>query len=83
MLLSSQYKRDKVAFVVDEAYCIKTWDEEFITVFAQIGDLSSLLPTTVNVMALTATATSETLDVVTRNLSLDRPDNLGSKSRQH
>ena len=71
MLLSSQYKRDMVALVVDEAHCIKTWGEEFRTAFAEIGDLRSLLPTTVNVMALTATATSETLDVVTRKLSLD------------
>ena len=61
-----------VAVVVDEAHCVKTWGDEFKT-FAQIGGLRSLISSTVNVMALTATATSETFLVVRRRLSMDTP----------
>ena len=47
------------AVVVDEAHSVKAWGDEFRT-FAQIEDVHSLIPSTVNVVALTATATSET-----------------------
>ena len=70
MLLSSKYKNNLIALVVDEAHCVKTWGDEFRTAFANIGDLRSLLPTSVKVMALTATATQETLRVVSERLSM-------------
>ena len=73
MLLSVAYTNKLVAVVVDEAHCVRTWGDEFRTAFAQIGDLHSLIPTPVNIiMALTATITSETFDVVTRRLSMDK-----------
>ena len=73
MLLSVAYTDKLVAVVVDEAHCVRTWGDEFRTAFAQIGDLHSLIPTPVNIiMALTATITSETFDVVTRRLSMDK-----------
>ena len=73
MLMSVAYKEKLVAVVVDEAHCVRTWGDQFRTTFAQIGDLRSLIPTTVNIMALTATATSEAFDVVTHRLSMDKP----------
>ena len=73
MLMSVVYTEKLVAVVVDEAHCVKTWGDAFRTTFAQIGDLRSLIPSTVNVMALTATATSETYYVVTRRLLMDKP----------
>ena len=44
--------------------------DQFRRSFARIGNLRSLLPKNVNVMALTATATAETLDVVIQRLSM-------------
>ena len=73
MLVSAVYTEKLVALVIDEAHCVNTWGDQFRTTFAQIGDLRSLIPSTVNVMALTATATSETFDVVRYRLSMDKP----------
>ena len=70
MLLSAHYKEKLVALVIDEAHCVKYWGDKFRAAFAMIGDLRSLVPTHVNVLALTATATQETLQVVTERLSM-------------
>ena len=43
--------------VIDEAHCMKKWGEEFRPEFKRLGDLRSILPKHVNIMALTATAT--------------------------
>ena len=47
--------------------------DEFRTVFACIGEVRCLIPSNVNVIALTATATFDTLSVVTQRLSLYKP----------
>ena len=70
MLLSPPYQEKLVALVVDEAHCVKTWGDEFRTAFSRIGNLRSLIPQKVNVMALTATATTETYHVVTKRLAM-------------
>ena len=71
MLLSRPYQDKLVALVVDEAHCVKTWGETFRTAFSKIGTLRSLIPKKVNVLALTATATTETFYTVTKRLSMD------------
>ena len=73
MFLSSAYKERLVAVVVDEAHCVKTWGDEFRTAFAHIGELRSLIPSRINILALTATATSRTLNIVTQRLSMVHP----------
>ena len=73
MLLSKPYIEKLVALVVDEAHCVKLWGDKFRTVFAEIGDLRSLIPTRVKVLALTATATTETFYVVTKRLAMSQP----------
>ena len=73
MLMSDVYTNKLVAVVVDEAHCVRTWGDQFRTTFAQIGDLRSLIPSAVHIMALTATATMETFYVVTHRLSMDEP----------
>ena len=73
MLLSPAYTEKLVALVIDEAHCVQTWGEEFRVAFAQIGDLRSLIPKRVNVMALTATATSVTFSAVCSRLAMDKP----------
>ena len=73
MFMSTPYRKSLVALAVDEAHCVKTWGDEFRTTFALIGELRSLFPDGVSVVALTATATSDTLRVVTQRLSLINP----------
>ena len=70
MFLSHRYKEKLVALAVDEAHCVKTWGDEFRTVFGQVGELR---PTGVNVIALTATATAETLTIVSQRLCMVNP----------
>ena len=57
-----------VALVVDEAHCVKLWGERFRTAFSELGTLRSLIPSEVNILALTATATTETYHSVTSSL---------------
>ena len=71
MLLSPPYQEKLVALVVDEAHCVKTWGDTFRTAFSKIGSLRSLIPNRVNVLALTATATTETFHIITQRLAMD------------
>ena len=73
MLLSPTYKAKLCALVVDEAHCVRTWGDKFRVAFAKIGNIRSLLPTGVNVLALTATATKETYKIVCERLSTPEP----------
>jgi bloom syndrome protein len=73
MLLSPTYKAKLRALVVDEAHCVKSWGDNFRVAFAKIGDIRSLLPTSVNILALTATATRETYKIVCDRLSMPQP----------
>jgi superfamily II DNA helicase RecQ len=59
--------------VVDEAHCVKTWGEKFRTAFGKIGDLRSVIPKDVNILALTATATMETYNIVSQKLCMVNP----------
>ena len=72
-LISTTYQQKLVAIVVDEAHCVKTWGDQFRVVFSHIGDIRSLVPSHVNLMALTATATPDTLHSVVQRLSLKAP----------
>jgi len=56
--------------------------DDFRTEFSKIGELRSLIPTSVNIMALTATATTEVLKAVTERLSLDNPVVVGLTPNQ-
>ena len=86
MLLSPPYQERLVALVVDEAHCVKTWGDEFRTVYSEIGNLRNLIPNSVHILALTATATTETFHVVSKRLSIDHPYLVAlatTKSRQY
>ena len=63
MLLSPVYKEKLAALVIDEAHCVKFWGDQFRQTFVLIGDLRSLIPSNVKLLALTATATIETRNV--------------------
>lgn len=51
--------------------------DEFRKSFAELGTVRSLVPTNVQVMALTATATRQTLDCVVERLSMKSPAVIG------
>lgn len=70
MLLSDEYRQQLVAVVVDEAHCIKTWGDKFRPSFSKVGELRSLIPASVNMMALTATATMETYHIIIDSLCM-------------
>ena len=72
-MVSPAYQDNLVALVIDEAHCVKTWGTDFRKVFAQIGDVRSLIPNSVKLMALTATATLESYHVVTHRLAMVEP----------
>ena len=74
MLMSPIYKEKLIALVVDEAHCVKTWGDKFRKTFASTVELQSIIPVSVKVLALTATATTETFFTVTRRLSMDNPN---------
>lgn len=73
MLLSSIYRKKLVCVAVDEAHCMKVWGTDFRPTFSEIGDLQSIIPSGVNVIALTATATAETFHIVVQKLSMVNP----------
>ena len=68
--LSSIYQEKLVVLVVDEMHCVQTWGEKFRESFSCIGDLRSLIPNWVRIMALT---TRHTLACVIWCLSLYKP----------
>lgn len=76
MLLSPSYQEKLIALVVDEAHCVKSWVDEFHTTFSKIGNICSLIPKKVNVLTLTATATTKTFYVIPQHLSMDKASQL-------
>jgi len=67
-----------VSTVLKSSYIVVTMfyrGDDFRKAFSEIGSLRSIIPRSVNILALTAIATKETLDVVTERLSLK--DQLG------
>ncbi|XP_062512632.1 ATP-dependent DNA helicase RecQ-like [Corticium candelabrum] len=73
MLMSQPYRDRLKAIAVDEAHCVKTWEDEFRVALSLIGDIRCIIPPSVKIMALTATATLETLKVVKTRLSMPDP----------
>eukprot|EP00731_Ephydatia_muelleri_P003668 Em0001g3668a len=62
-----------VAFVIDEAHCVTKWGNHFRREFTNLGEVRSLIPNHVHVMALTATATERTIARVSAILGLVAP----------
>ncbi|KAL5506244.1 hypothetical protein EMCRGX_G007846 [Ephydatia muelleri] len=73
MLSTSPYRENLVALVVDEAHCVETWGDSFRPEFSRIGDIRSIKPSDVRIMALTATATNTTRKVVISRLCMEDP----------
>jgi superfamily II DNA helicase RecQ len=56
ILLNDEYQTCLKSVVIDEAHCVIKWGEQFHTTFKQLGELCCIVPSNVNMMALTATA---------------------------
>lgn len=70
-MIGSQVYRDNLMCVaIDEAHLVEKWGNEFRRDFARLGEIRSLLSSGINVMALTATATSSTRYVVMKTLDM-------------
>ena len=73
MLLTPAYMAKLAAVIVDEAHCVKTWGDKFRRAFSKLGELRSIIPPGINVMALTATATQKTIHIIKNRLSMENP----------
>ena len=61
------------AVAVDEAHTVKKWGETFRNVLLRIGEVRSLVPSSVRMLALTATATRPVREEVMRVLGMKNP----------
>ena len=66
-------------FVVDEAHCIDTWGKEFRPAYQELGVLGQY---DVPLVALTGTATTQTLEVIASTLNMQDPHTIKMPSRR-
>ncbi|XP_070564310.1 ATP-dependent DNA helicase RecQ-like [Ptychodera flava] len=75
-LLSQEYRSRIGAIFVDESHCIKKWGKDtakekaFRKHYGQLGEIRSLIRSGVPIITLTATATMETRNVITKDLCM-------------
>ena len=68
-------KQLKISFVaVDEAHCISEWGHDFRPEYRKIRDIITVIDPTLNIIALTATATPKVQDDIKKNLGLIDPN---------
>lgn len=78
-LVRERIKKMKVSLVaIDEAHCISQWGHDFRPSYLKIAEVRELLPKT-PVLALTASATAETVDDIQKQLHF-KQKNVISKS---
>ncbi|XP_071949811.1 ATP-dependent DNA helicase RecQ-like [Antedon mediterranea] len=80
MLLSNPYQKSVKAVFVDESHCIEKWGHTvggesvpFREHYARIGELRSILPMSVPMIALTATASKKTRATIINDLHMKVP----------
>ena len=68
-------KQLKISFVaVDEAHCISEWGHDFRPEYRKIRDIINTIDPSLNIIALTATATPKVQDDIKKNLGLMKPN---------
>ena len=71
MLCIKVYQEKLICLAVDEAHCVPKWGNVFRKEFSRLGEIRSLIPKNVHVMALTATATVSTQQKVCKVLGMN------------
>lgn len=72
-ILQGLYRRDKLArFVIDEVHCVSQWGHDFRPDYKKLRELRENYPT-VNIMALTATATPRVRTDILHQLKINNP----------
>ena len=71
VVISDNYQKRLVGLIIDEAHCVKKWGDDFRPEFKKLGELRSIVPQNMNIMALTATAT-DTLRLSVQKSSVSR-----------
>jgi ATP-dependent DNA helicase RecQ len=66
-------KQNVALFAIDEAHCVSQWGSDFREDYHRLKLLRELRPD-VPILALTATATPEVLDDISKQLKLQKPD---------
>ena len=82
LMRSTDFTKNVLAFVVDEAHCISQWGEHFRKRFSELGRLRCYVPTSVPFLATSATLPPLVLAEVRSKLNLSGEDtylvNLGN-----
>eukprot|EP00731_Ephydatia_muelleri_P002966 Em0001g2966a len=73
LLQSEEYSTRVKVLVIDEAHTVKKWGETFRQTLMRVGEIRSLLPENVAILALTATATTQLRRQVTSIIGLRDP----------
>ncbi|KAF8833152.1 P-loop containing nucleoside triphosphate hydrolase protein, partial [Paxillus ammoniavirescens] len=68
---SSSFTKNLVALVIDEAHCISQWGGDFRTSYSKLGELRSYVPTTVPILATSATLAPSALEEVRDKLHIN------------
>lgn len=74
--ITDLWNSDLLAFVaIDESHCVSSWGSDFRPEYKALGCLKRWLPS-LNIMALTATATSKVRDDIVTSLGLTNPSKI-------
>ncbi len=72
-LLKNSLKEMKICLLaVDEAHCISQWGYDFRPPYLEIAEIRNILPSSVPVLALTATATPEVVTDIQKKLAFKK-----------
>jgi ATP-dependent DNA helicase RecQ len=78
------FKDIKISFVaVDEAHCISEWGHDFRPEYRKLRDMITIIDDSLNIIALTATATPKVQDDIRNNLGLIDPNIFISSFNRH
>ena len=76
LLRKSEFMRNVLSIVIDEAHCVSEWGENFRKAFGELGRLRSYVPVTIPFMVTSATLPTHILDNVVQKLHISKSRSL-------